>query len=63
MFGHWRRHRKERIEQSLRAIAKAERLSDYIDYQRLEAAGLKKWAHECLEANHLTQLFETGRKR
>jgi hypothetical protein len=58
-----RPHHDEWLEQSQQAVAKTERLRAYIELQAEEAARLKQWAHERLEANHLTQLFESGRRR
>lgn len=53
----WKR-RRDRLAESRDALARQERLGEYIDLQRQEAAEVSAWARRRLEVNHLTSLFE-----
>jgi len=57
----WRSRRKQ-VEESREAIKKSDRLGPAIELQRQEALGVSKWARERLDRNHLTQIFEAGRR-
>lgn len=52
----WKR-RNRRMAESKAAIERSERLGEYIDMQRQEAAEVGAWARERMEANHLSRLF------
>ena len=53
----WKRRRRL-MSESRDAIARQERLGEFIDLQRAEAAEVSAWARRRLEVNHLTSLFE-----
>ncbi|GAW50625.1 MULTISPECIES: hypothetical protein [unclassified Nocardioides] len=52
----WNR-RRARLAESREALAKQERLGEYVQMQHQEAQELGEWARTRLRQNHLTQLF------
>jgi hypothetical protein len=60
MFG--RKARRRRIAEAEAAIARTERLRPFIDMLVAEAREVGEWAQERYEHNHLTELFNAGRR-
>lgn len=56
----WSRERRERIEESQRALERSRRLARAIDHLTAEGREVAAWAQNTLEENHLAALFAQG---
>lgn len=56
----WSKERRERLEESQRALERSQRLGWAIDHLAAESREVASWARETLEENHLAELFARG---